>query len=141
MLWKDGTERDKKTSLISIFKIFWNLNLDLLKMATKKCSDQPKGTKSGYIFFSMAARPTISQANPDMKLTEVTKVLGKQWKCLDEKQKEKYSKMAEEDKIRFKNECEAFIQSGGELRKSRASMAKPEVPPLKIKVNAPEKKN
>ena len=111
-------------------------------MATKKGSDQqPKGTKSGYIFFSMAARPTISQANPDMKLTEVSKVLGKQWKCLDEKQKEKYSKMAEEDKIRYKDECEAFIQSGGELKKSRASMAKPEVPQLKIKVNAPEKKN
>ena len=95
-------------------------------MATKKGSDQPKGAKSGYIFFSMAARPKISQANPDMKLTEVSKVLGEQWKCLEEKQKAKYSKMAEEDKIRYKEECEAFIQSGGELkkRKGRASMAK-----------------
>ena len=97
-------------------------------MATKKGSDQPKGAKTGYIFFSMAARPTISQANPEMKLTEVSKVLGEQWKCLDEKQKAKYSKMAEEDKIRYKEELEAFIQSGGEIKKrttkGRASMAK-----------------
>ena len=78
-LW-NRTEPNKKLSLISIFKIFWNL-----EMATKG-SDQPKGAKSAYIFFSMAARPTISQANPDMKPTEVTKVLGKQWKCLDKKQ-------------------------------------------------------
>ena len=97
-------------------------------MATKKGSDQPKGARTGYIFFSMAARPTISQANPDMKLTEVSKVLGEQWKCLDDKQKAKYSKMAEEDKIRYKEELEAFIQSGGEIKKrttkGRASMAK-----------------
>ena len=97
-------------------------------MATKKGSDQPKGAKSGYIFFSMAARPTISLENPNMKLTDVSKVLGEQWKCLDEKEKEKYLKMAEEDKIRYKEECEAFIQSGGEIKKrttkSRASMAK-----------------
>ena len=96
-------------------------------MATKKGSDQPKGAKSAYIFFSMATRSTISQANPDMKPTDVSKVLGEQWKCLDEKQKAKYSKMAEEDKIRYKEECEAFIQSGGEMKKrttkSRASMA------------------
>ena len=97
-------------------------------MATKKGSDQPKGAKTGYIFFSMAVRPTISQANPEMKLTEVSKVLGEQWKCLDDKQKAKYSKMAEEDKIRYKEEIEAFIQSGGEIKKratkGRASMAK-----------------
>ena len=124
-----GTERNETRTLISIFSIFTFLEFEfILRMATKKGSDQPKGAKTGYIFFSMAARPKISQANPEMKLTEVSKILGEQWKCLDEKQKAKYSKMAEEDKIRYKEECEAFIQSGGEIKKratkGRASMAK-----------------
>ena len=89
-------------------------------MATKKDGDQPKGPKTAYICFTMSTRSVVSQANPDMKPSEIMKALGEQWKSLDEKSRGKFVKMAEADKIRYKNECEAFIQAGGEIKKKTA---------------------
>ena len=114
-------------------------------MATRKDGDLPKGPKSAYICFTMSTRSVIAQANPDMKPAEVMKAMGEQWKDLDEKAKGKFVKMAEEDKIRYKNECDSFIQAGGKLKK-KTTKARPSLPanvtlgPIKVKAPPRKKK-
>ena len=106
-------------------------------MATRKDGDPPKGPKTSYIFFMMSTKSVIAQANPEMKPAEVMKAVREQWKDLDEKAKEKFVKMAEQDKIRHKNECESFIQAGGKLEK-KTTKARPSSP-ASVTFNVPVK--
>merc|ERR1712223_1136811 len=75
----------------------------------------------------MASRAAIVQANPDMKPTEVVKVIGEEWKSLDDQSKAKFIKLADEDKIRYNTEIEAFIKAGGEIKKKKRG-TKPTAP-------------
>merc|ERR1712080_652548 len=42
--------------------------------------EPPKKARGAYILYSMDARPQVVAANPEMKVTEVMKVLGSQWR-------------------------------------------------------------
>ena len=42
----------------------------------------------------------VKEENPDMKITEMSKVLGARWREMDEKQKAPYQKKADADKAR-----------------------------------------
>ena len=48
--------------------------------------------------------------DPEMKLPEVSKELGRMWRELDDKKKEKYQKLAEKDKARYNKEKEDGVQ-------------------------------
>lgn len=43
----------------------------------------------------------VKEENPDMKITEISKVLGARWREMDEKQKAPYQKKADADKARL----------------------------------------
>lgn len=43
----------------------------------------------------------VHDENPDMKITEISKVLGARWRVMDEKQKAPYQKRADADKARL----------------------------------------
>merc|ERR1712228_329723 len=64
-------------------------------------SEPPKKARGAYILFGMDARPGIVAANPDMKVTQVMKAIGAAWAEVDDKEKARYQKMAEEDKTRY----------------------------------------
>ena len=68
----------------------------------KKDPNSPKGLKSAYIFFSCEARKTGK--------FEGLSAIGEAWKGMSNKQKEKYVKMAEQDKIRYNKEIEQYKQ-------------------------------
>ena len=67
----------------------------------KKDPNSPKGLKSAYIFFSCEARKTGNEG---------LSAIGEAWKGMSNKQKEKYVKMAEQDKIRYNKEIEQYKQ-------------------------------
>lgn len=55
-----------------------------------------------YAYFIQHDNATqVREANPDMKITEISKVLGARWKEMDEKQKAPYQKKADADKARL----------------------------------------
>lgn len=43
----------------------------------------------------------VKEENPDMKITEMSKVLGARWREMDDKQKAPYQKKADADKARL----------------------------------------
>lgn len=100
------------------------------KKATKKDPDQPKRPMSSYIYFANDKRESVVKKNPDMPVTEVSKVLGEMWSKLDKGGKgkngtKKYDDMAAKDKVRYAGEKEVFDAMIAE-RKEQAQQDKVE---------------
>merc|ERR1712080_275233 len=76
----------------------------------------PKKVLTAYFHFSAANRGAIREANPDLKMGDIAKLLGEQWRELGDAEKAKFTTMAEKDKIRYAEEAEAFVAAGGILK-------------------------
>ena len=76
---------------------------------------------SAYFFFLADERENIKRDNPDIKVTEVSKVAGQRWKEISAENKAKYEKLAKDDKERYEREKKEFIQGGGVLPSSAKS--------------------
>lgn len=77
--------------------------------------------KTAYILFTMDKRKEVAEKNPDMKQKDILKELGRLWKEVSAEEKEKYNKLAEEDKKR----CEELKKnSPAEEKKSKSKKAK-----------------
>ena len=74
----------------------------------KKDKDAPKGVRGPYILFSQDKRQEILEENPKLKVTEVSKELGKRWKAMSDTDKQPYVKKSEEDKKRYKDELAKY---------------------------------
>ena len=79
-----------------------------VKLKAKKDPNQPKRSKTSYMFFCEENRATVLKKNPTAKLGDVSKILGNQWKALSDKKKAKFVKMAEEDKVRYESDMEKY---------------------------------
>mmetsp|Transcript_14783 Transcript_14783/g.35250 ORF Transcript_14783/g.35250 Transcript_14783/m.35250 type:complete len:104 (-) Transcript_14783:261-572(-) len=75
-----------------------------------KDKDAPKKGRSAYIFFTMDRREELVAENPDLKgsVTEVSKILGAEWKKMTDKQKKPYEDQAKKDKERYEKEKEKY---------------------------------
>eukprot|EP00808_Paulinella_micropora_P032098 g21751.t1 len=62
------------------------------KSGTKK--DGGPKTPNPYMNFAKFIRPTIMEESPDMKMTDVSKEIGKRWNALSDKEKAKYKEAA-----------------------------------------------
>lgn len=58
------------------------------KKKTIKDPNAPKRPKPAFFMYSDEYREKLKKENPDMKMGEISKTLGKMWKELDEKEKE-----------------------------------------------------
>ena len=56
---------------------------------------------SAYMLFNQARNPVIKKENPEMKLVEISKVIGQEWGHLSDSQKAHYIKKAEEAKLDY----------------------------------------
>ena len=95
---------------------------------TKKTKDKnaPKGAKSGYILFCSEERAQVKEDMPNIDSKEVLAELGKRWKVLKDEDEDRYNefqKMAEKDKVRFKNEMENYVP-GEEVEKDNKKTKK-----------------
>lgn len=98
----------------------------------RKDPNAPKKAVSSYICYCNEQRPAVRQKNPNMPITEVAKLLGTMWKALSDKQKEKYAKLANQDKARYENEMKSYtppegsqdVQTKGRSRKERTGPKK-----------------
>jgi hypothetical protein len=83
----------------------------------KKLKDEnaPKRPKSAYLFFAEKKRPEIKQEHPDLKMTEVAKILGQRWKEATPASKVKYDKKATQDKERYKEAIKDYIRPSDEV--------------------------
>ncbi|XP_052226771.1 high mobility group protein 20A-like isoform X2 [Dreissena polymorpha] len=91
----------------------------------KGCGGWPKGKKrkngpvvntprkpmTGYVIFAVKRRQELKVSNPEMTFPEVTKLMGQEWSNMEENEKERYMKLAEEDKERYVLEMKEFQHS------------------------------
>jgi hypothetical protein len=89
------------------------------KKKAKKDPNAPKKGLGPFFIFSKEMRPTIKAENPDMQATDMGRKLGELFRALTPEVKEKYEKLAKEDKARYTKENEAYL-------KSKASVAEDE---------------
>jgi len=78
------------------------------KEKKKKDPNAPKRPKSGYILFSIDARPALVKKYPAEKLTEISKRLGKEWKKKGPAEKKKYEAQAAKEKERYLKEMKKY---------------------------------
>lgn len=99
----------------------------LNKQTTKKIKDvnAPKRGKSSYIFFCMDSREKIQTKNPDMSAKDIIKELGNAWRTLNDTQKEKYVKLAENDKKRYTGEISDYTPPANFLSKKKVKSSGP----------------
>jgi hypothetical protein len=78
----------------------------------KKLKDEnaPKKAKTSYMYFCDEMRSKLRDENPEMKMTEITKILGSTWKDLSDDEKGVYVKKASKDKKRFENEIVGYVR-------------------------------
>ena len=80
------------------------------KERKKKVKGAPKNPRTAYNFFCTKNREEFKEENPDLDGKEITKKLGEAWKQIkDTHQADEYKNMAEDDKIRHKEEMENFV--------------------------------
>ena len=80
------------------------------KRRKKKARDpnRPKRATIAFMFYSNEQRPRVLQSNPQMHLSEVSKVLGAEWRGMSEAQKAPYEKKAAADKKRYEMEMKDY---------------------------------
>jgi len=83
----------------------------------KKLKDEnaPKRPKTAYLYFSEKVRPEIREENPELKMTEISKIIGEQWKQASPQSKLEYTKKADKDKARYKEEMEEYVRPSDEV--------------------------
>ncbi len=84
---------------------------DKLKFKKQKDPNKPKRPLSAYLYFCKEKRDKIKTKHPEWKLGEISKELGQAWKNLSEKEKNKYMDLHVNDKERYIEEYETFLEN------------------------------
>ena len=76
----------------------------------KKAKDpnKPKRAMVAFMYFSIDQRPEVQKANPQLKIAEISKILGQKWRDMSDSQKAKYDAKAAADKKRYEKEMKAY---------------------------------
>lgn len=80
------------------------------KIKSLKDPSMPKRPKSAYILFCQEHRPKIKASQPNAKLPDIARALGKLWKEVSADEKKKHEKASSEDKQRYLEEMEKYKQ-------------------------------
>merc|ERR1712057_155282 len=70
------------------------------KPKKKKAKDpnRPKRAMVAFMYFSIEQRPVMQRQNPTLKIADISKMLGAQWRSMSATQKAPYDKKAAADK-------------------------------------------
>lgn len=74
----------------------------------------PKRARGSYVIFTCDYRPKIMTENPGIKFTDLGTILGEKWRNLSEEERKRYDDLAQEDKVRFAAEMDAYKGQKGE---------------------------
>lgn len=82
------------------------------KLKKLKDPNMPKKNKSAYIFFNIERINSFKEKHPNEKInvSSIAKESGELWKKIkeDEKKYEKYKKLEDKDKKRYKKEMDVY---------------------------------
>ncbi|CAG8435485.1 5748_t:CDS:10 [Diversispora eburnea] len=70
----------------------------------------PKHPMSGFLFYALEMRPHVAEQNPGSTVGPISKIIASHWKNLTPEQRERWEKMASDDKARYAREMETYLQ-------------------------------
>ena len=103
-----ANELDCKDKVEELIEKFLGTQLKIKKF---KDPNEPKKPKTGFQHFCDEFRPKIVKKNPDFKLGDIMKELGKLWGSYTEEQKEKYNEMYNDAKCVYEEQLEQYNES------------------------------
>lgn len=71
--------------------------------------EKPKRAKSAYFVFAEQRRSSLKSENPTLRMPEVAKLLGKEWRELTAEGKKTYEDLSRKDKERFDKEEQKYV--------------------------------
>lgn len=88
-----------------------------------------KPAKPLTVFFRymIEIRPKIAAQNPSLKTTEVTKLIAKMWKSLDETEKEKYYEALQHEKIAYEEQMAEYAKLSSKDNKRKVEEIRKEL--------------
>ena len=92
-----------------------------------KKKSKAKRAPSGYIIFCQDKREEIKSENPEMKATEITKELGRQWKELSQEEKDEYNQRSKDMNAELKAQSEDEEEKPKKQKGKKKVEAEPEV--------------
>uniref|UniRef100_A0A7S2F6D7 FACT complex subunit SSRP1 n=1 Tax=Octactis speculum TaxID=3111310 RepID=A0A7S2F6D7_9STRA len=84
----------------------------------KKDPNAPKKPTTTYFAYIAEKRAQVKIENPDASVTDVSKLLGAQWKALSAEDKAPFEEMARKDKIRYQEEMKTYTPPAAEEHES-----------------------
>lgn len=78
---------------------------------------------SSYMIFCNEMRDKIKKKYPKSSVGEISKKLGKLWKALNTKDREKYDKLHEKERNRYRTELKKFTKTTGLLSENSLSIS------------------
>lgn len=91
------------------------------KVKKWKDPSKPKRAMSSFFLYSQVERPNVKVNHPEASFGDTARILSAQYKALTEAQMKKWTKKAEQDKIRYQEEMKHYVPmedpSGGGKRK------------------------
>jgi chromatin remodeling complex protein RSC6 len=100
-------------------------------------ADGPKRPTSAYFYYNADRREWFKTQQPELKMTEVAKLVGAEWKALSEKQRKKYTDLAAKDKARYEREKGKGKAKGKRRTKTQSKAAGGQKQPNTGGLNAP----
>jgi structure-specific recognition protein 1 len=79
----------------------------------KKDPNAPKASRSAYNYFGQEMRGTMKAEDADLSFAEINKTLGERWKAVSPEEKERFEKLAAEDKKRHTREMASYTPPKG----------------------------
>lgn len=87
-----------------------------------KDPNAPKRARGSYVLFTFDYRPKIMQEFPGIKFTDLGTVLGERWRSLSPEERKRYDDMAQEDKLRFTAEMDAYKTQKGHIEQQQQQL-------------------
>jgi len=85
--------------------------------------NKPKRAMSAYFLYSQAFRKTVKEEHPEASFGETARILAAQFRELSEKERRKWEKKAEHDKMRYQEEMKTYVPvadpTGGKQKKAK----------------------
>ncbi|KAJ3056164.1 FACT complex subunit [Rhizophlyctis rosea] len=91
------------------------------KEKKEKDANAPKRFANSFMIFSNEKRAEVKASDPNMDIKDVSRKLGQMWKDMALEDKEKYEKLAQQDRARYDKEMAVYVPSAGGSSKAKAS--------------------
>mmetsp|Transcript_13869 Transcript_13869/g.15639 ORF Transcript_13869/g.15639 Transcript_13869/m.15639 type:complete len:400 (+) Transcript_13869:148-1347(+) len=137
--WDAKAEADKER--YNIEKEKYTGPWQIPNVRRKKNPDAPKRPMSAFLYFSQDKRRMIKAANPDMRNTEVSRVLGDMWKKVKQEERDPHIQREADERAKYKIATAKWKEEEAAREKERMNkpveLKKEDVAPTRSRYHKP----